>query len=118
MPRFFPRRIVGGVSDGVTVVDLPKHRPIDPSRYSPREVQVLTQSLGKGSKWLLSVSEQEQFDLIREVLERNGVRLGDPRGVYRGKVESRAVGVSDGQLVSTIEVRFDGNYAHGYPCPP
>lgn len=75
-----------------------------------------TRPYDRGSQWV--ISEQEQFDLILQVLELSGVRLGDPGGKFQGPPQDQPVGVSDGQLVDSVEVRFDGRNAHGYACKP
>lgn len=111
--------IRGGVSDGIQVIDSPKHRGFNPSRYhDPWELQRDTDPLDRGSKWLPTVSDQERFELIRQVLEAHRARLNGPRGVYRSEPQPRPVGVSRGRPVHSVEVRFDGRQAHGYPCDP
>jgi hypothetical protein len=75
-----------------------------------------TGAYNRGSKWI--IPEPEQFDLVRQVLELHNVRLGDPSGKFQSQPQERPVGVSDGQFVHSVEVRFDGRNAHGYPCKP
>ena len=105
------------MSHGIEIVDPRKHWPIDPTKYDPRELEDRTDPEGWGSKWLAGITPQDRFEMIKRVLEDNGACLGVP-GTYAGAPGRVSIGVSGGQFVRTIEVRFDGRYAHGYPCPP
>ena len=110
------RQIQEGVSLGIIIQHHPKHRIINPANYTRDDLVKATQPYDRGSQWV--VSEQEQFELIRQVLELHNVQLGDPPGKFRGQQQDEPVGVSGGKFVHTVEVRFDGRYAHGYPCEP
>lgn len=113
-------RIDDGISEGIDIYDLlPKHRRIDPSTYrNQRDLLRDTAALGRGSKWLNTVSREEQFDSIRRILIEHRVQRDSPARVVRGGPFPRPVGVCDGQIVSSIEVRYASGVAHGYPCPP
>jgi hypothetical protein len=110
-----------GVSRGIEVVDFRKHWGIDPRNHTPEQLQRMTDPLGRGSKWLVSLSGDAKFEMIRQVIEMNGASVslaGQPR-IYRSNVQRTAVGMSNGRLVASFEVRFDGRrYAHAYPCDP
>jgi hypothetical protein len=110
-------KISAGSAAGIEVVHLAKHAGVDPDRYTgANRLRIDTDPFGRGSKWLDTITDAEHFDLVRRVLEGAGAQLGT-RGIYRMTFEHH-VGVTGGRLVSTLEVRFDGRYAHGYPCPP
>lgn len=120
MHRGHPRvlgQFSGGSLDGIVVVDPMKHWPIDPSKYTTRQLEIHTDPLGAGSKWLVGVSPEERLRLVREVLEYNNACFGQ-RGRFLGPRQSDPIGVSHGHRVHTVEVRLDGRYAHGYPSPP
>jgi hypothetical protein len=124
MSQWDPRplgRIEGGISDGIEVVDPRKHWGINPSNFSRRQLERMTDPYGRGSKWLASLTDDVKFDLIREVLEANGAKMntaGRP-ATYQSQPQRDFVGISAGHLVRSIEVSFDGRrYAHGYPCEP
>jgi len=117
-----PTRLLGviqnGVAAGIRVVAYePRHHYIDPDEYSSKELRWRT-SPRWGSKWLKGLTDEDQLALVTHVLEENGVRLHDRAGPYRGRPQPRPVGLTDGELVHTVEVQFDGGTAHGYPCPP
>jgi hypothetical protein len=116
-------RILGVIPDrigrGIEVVDFRKHWGIDPHHYTPDQLQRLTNPLGRGSKWLASLSDPVKFEMIWRVLEVNGASMnlgGQPR-IYRSTAQPHPVGVSHGRLMNSFEVRFDGRrYAPAYPC--
>jgi hypothetical protein len=114
------QEILDGVSRGIVILWHPKHREIDPTKYSDRErLRIDTSSRNRGSKWLYTVSREQQFQLIRQVLESHGARLHGPRRVYSGGPYEDPIGICNGAYVRSIEVEFlDGRYAHGYPCEP
>lgn len=117
-----PSRSLGIIPDGpcagIEVIDLSKHRGIDPAKYTgPHRLRVDTDPYGRGSKWLATMTDEMHFDLVKRVLEAGAATLGGPKRVYRLTVD-QSVGVTAGHLVSSVEVRFDGRYAHGYPGPP
>ena len=110
-----------GFAQGIEIVDFRKHWGIDPGTYTPAQLQRITDPLGRGSKWLVSLSSTTKFEVIREVLEANGASVnsaGQPR-IYRGSIHQFAVGVSSGRFVNSFEVRCDGRrYACAYPRDP
>ena len=110
------RQIQEGAPSGIIIQHHPKHGIIDPANYTHHQLVKATGPYDRGSQWV--VSEQEQFDLIRQVLELHNVRLGDPAGKFQGQPQDKPVGVSNGKFVHTVEVRFNGRYVHGYPCDP
>ena len=113
------KRIQGGVSDGIIVDDHPKHRGIDYDKYTdPDRLRIDTDPRDRGSKWLVAVTLEERYEIIRQTLENHEVKLGDSRRTFRSIQQPNSIGVSNGKLVNTVEVRFDGRRAHGYPCGP
>jgi hypothetical protein len=115
-------RIESGIAQGIDVLTRPtKHGRIDPSKdeyRDPRRLKKDTNPRNRGSKWLVNISENEEFTLIRQVLEENQVTLGGPKHSYRSHRQPQPIGISDGEYVHTVEVQFDGRYAHGYPREP
>src|SRR5687768_1334886 len=111
--------IQAGVSTGIEILQYRKHGRVDPSEYaSAALLRRDTNPRGRGSKWLHTISEQEEFDLVVAVLESHGIVLGAMRGQFKGAPRANAVGVSNGNLVHSVQVEFDGRYAHGFPSEP
>lgn len=96
-----------------------KPRRIDPSTYpDKRRLRADSSPSGRGSKWLKDVSPDAEFEIVRQVLEQHRVRVGDPKRTLRSDPQPISVGVSNGEFVQSVEVKFDGRNAHGYPCLP
>lgn len=113
------RVIVGGCASGIEIQESPKHRGIDPAKFKDaKRLQIETDPYGRGSKWLASISFDQQVRMIQDVLEANGVQYGDPNQKYIDGPYPDAIGVSNGRFVHSIEVRFYGRCAHGYPREP
>jgi hypothetical protein len=120
-------RPLGTVSEGPSrgiqiVANEPKHGSIEPEDYLDWEdLRKQTSSRDRGSKWLKSVSDDEQRRLVQDVLELYGLQRQDQppkRKTYRGELLDRTIGVTDGLEAKRVEVQFDGRQAHGYPSYP
>lgn len=101
--------------NGIGVIRMRKHEPIDMTGLSPAEVEVRTNK-ASGSKFRPGTTLTRIVEITQEILDENGAQPGTPSGSY-DKMYDESVGISRGRTVSAVRVRTcsNGTLAHAYP---
>ena len=103
------------LATGIEIVRRRKHEPIS---IAGLDTEQLTSRTGKksGSKFLPGTTLADIVKYTKEILPENRAVL-HTSGTYT-KTFAGNVGIVGGVHVRTMQVLFDGRYAHGFPVAP
>ena len=112
------------VSDGQTLVtratgiEIMRRRKHEPISITGLDAAQLASRTGKksGSKFLPGTTLAHIVRYTEEILTENNAVL-HTSGTYT-KTFADHIGIASGAYVRTIQVLFDGRYAHGFPVAP